>query len=306
MTFLKKSIICAVLALSTTALFASGGGSKPLEGSYPIVLSHGILGFDDSNGPLGNLLSYWGGMDDYLRGEGASVLTPGSTATASVELRAQQQKDLINSWMAANGYSKVNIMAHSQGGLVSRYMVSNLGMGSKVRVITTINTPHYGTPIADVVLGAIPGWLQPYVGTVLNFFSDMFYTDNQSDIIAMGESLTVSNAGAFNSSTPNKSGVKYYSYGSYMYEDFIQHPIMSLTCPITFIGAPFYGMSTFNDGVVPYDSQKWGTWKGRPDDYLFATGLDHLQMTNFEWTGQTYFDVEGHYLDMAENAQNNQ
>ena len=312
--FISRNAVTATILFtvlfSASTLFASGTGagasSGPLANSYPIVLSHGILGFDDSNGPLGNLLSYWGGMDDYLRGEGVDVITPGSTATTSVAVRAQQQKDLINQWMAANGYSKVNIMAHSQGGLVSRYMISNLGMKSKVRILTTINTPHYGTPTADISMNVIPGWLHPYVGAALDFFSDMFYTDSESDIIAMAKSLTVNVASSFNANTPNKSGVKYYSYGSYMYEDLIQHPIMSIVCPITFIGAPFYGMSTYNDGVVPYDSQKWGTWKGRPGDYWYATGLDHLQMTNFEWTGQTYFDVEGHYLKMAKNAMNNE
>ena len=299
-------VAAAMMLFSASAVMASGQGasSGPLTGSYPVVLSHGILGFDDSQSQP--WLKYWGGMDEYLRSQGVAVLTPGSTALSSVEQRASQQKNLINQWMAAYGYNKVHIMGHSQGGLVSRYMVSNLGMSNKVRSVTTINTPHKGAPMADIALGVIPNWLEPFVGTVINFFGGLIYSDNTQDIIAMANSLTVSNATAFNQNTPNKSGVKYYSYGSYAYEDFIQHPIMSITLPITFIGGPFYGFSTYNDGVVPYGSQKWGTWKGRPKDYWFATGLDHLQMTNFEWSGQNYFDVEGFYLKMAKNAMNNQ
>ena len=297
-----KAIAASMMLFTASALMAggSGSGSGPLVNSNPIVLSHGILGFDDSQSAP--WIKYWGGMDDYLRSQGADVLTPGSTALTSVEDRAAEQKQLIQQWMAAYGYTKVNVMGHSQGGLVSRYMVSNLGMKNKVRSITTINTPHYGAPLADISLAVIPNWLEPYVGTVIDWFAGLIYSDNTQDIIAMAESLTVGNATAFNANTPNRSGVKYYSYGSYAYEDFIQHPIMSLTLPITFIGGPFYGFSTYNDGVVPYGSQKWGTWKGRPDDYWFATGLDHLQMTNFEWSGQNYFDVEGFYLDMAQNA----
>ena len=291
----------SLMLLSASALMAGGGGSSaPLAGSHPIVLSHGILGFDDSQSAP--FIKYWGGMDDYLRSQGAPVLTPGSTALTSVEDRAAEQKGKILQWMAANGYSKVNVLGHSQGGLVSRYMVSNLGMTNKVSSITSINTPHYGAPLADISLAVVPNWLEPFANDVLSFFAGLIYSDNTQDVIAMAESLTVANANAFNANTPNRSGVDYFSYGSYAYVDIIQHPIMSLTLPITFIGGPIYGFSTYNDGVVPYDSQKWGTFKGRPDDYWFATGLDHLQVTNFEWTGQNYFDVEGFYLQMAQNA----
>ena len=300
-----KTVLIVMLLACTSTLFASSGGSKPLAGSYPIVLSHGILGFDDTTGLLNGLVKYWGGMDDYLRDQGALVYTPGTTAMQSIENRAEDQADLIESWMAANNVSKVHVFAHSQGGLVSRSMITHHNMSGKVRSLTTINTPHYGTPIADIALGIIPNWMEPYVASVINWFGGLLYTDNNQDILAMADSLTVATGTVFNANTPNKSGVKYYSVGSYMYEDIIAHPIMSITCPITFIGAPFYGMSTFNDGVVPYDSMKWGTWKGRPS-YGWWSGLDHLQMTNFEWTGQAYFDIEGYYLDMATTAMNSQ
>ncbi len=306
---MKKQIqivIAASVLFAATAIMAGGSGAStgPLVNSYPIVLSHGILGWDDAQ--TSPFIKYWGGMDEYLRSQGADVLTPGSTAMQSVPTRASQQKNLINQWMAAYGYTKVHILGHSQGGLVSRYMISNLAMSGKVRSLTTINTPHKGAPLADIALAVIPNWLKPYVGAVVNWFGGLLYTNNNQDIIAMAKSLTVSAATAFNNSTPNKSTVKYFSYGSYAYEDFIQHPIMSVVLPITFLGGPFYGLGTYNDGVVPYESQKWGTFKGKPSNYIYATGLDHLQVTNWEYTGQNYFDVQGFYLNMAKNALANQ
>ena len=88
---MKKLIKLAALLLvsvSSTALLAGGGGSSaPLANSNPIVLSHGILGFDDSESAP--FIKYWGGMDDYLRSEGVPVLTPGSTALSSVEQRTK-------------------------------------------------------------------------------------------------------------------------------------------------------------------------------------------------------------------------
>ena len=148
--------------------------------------------------------------------------------------------------------------------------------------------------------------IKPSFAAVVNWFGGLFYTDNQQDIMAMGNSLTVATSNTFNPNTPNVSGVNYWSVGSYMWEHLTQHPIMNLTCPIMVVGSPFYGHSTYNDGIVSTTSQKWGSWKGYPGEYWGTAGLDHLQMTNFEWTGQSYFDVEGFYLEMAQRAKNAQ
>ncbi|MCB1174097.1 MAG: lipase [Leptospiraceae bacterium] len=290
-------------------LFASGGGSssKPLDGVHPIVLSHGILGFDDTKGLVNGLVKYWGGMDDYLRSEGAAVLTPGKTAMQGLDYRAREQRDQILYWMAANGYSKVHIIGHSQGGLDSRYMITNLGMKSKTSSLTSLNSVHRGTPVADIGLAVIPDWLEPTVAVVLNAFGKLVYSGGEQDIINMAKSLTTSSMAQFNATVPNASGVDYFSYGSYMtLADPIQHPIMFLTYPICWTGGVFNGQGGKNDGVVPYTSQKWGTWKGGPDYGIFTTGVDHLEATNLAYTGQTWYDVEGYYLKMAKNAKASQ
>jgi len=295
--------------LSATAAFASGGSTSPgpLSGSYPIVLGHGILGFDDTEGMLNGLVKYWGGMDDYLRSQGADVLTPGKTAMQGLSVRAQEQKDQILLWMAANGYTKVNIIGHSQGGIDARYMITHLGMSGKVAVLTTLNAVHGGAPIADVIFGVVPTWLHPFVGVVADTFGKLIFGGGEQDSIAMGQSLTVATLKQFNQNTPNKSGVKYYSYGSKItVPDLIQHPMMGLVHPATWAGGLFYGTGSANDGVVPLSSQKWGTWKGGPSTNIYTTGVDHLQATNFEWTGQTWYDVKSYFLKMATNAKNNQ
>lgn len=304
---MKKLILMSIFLSGT--LFASGGSSTPpLQGSYPIVLSHGILGFDDTNGLLNGLVKYWGGMDDYLRSQGASVLTPGTTAMQSVPVRAQGQKDQILTWMAANNYTKVHVFGHSQGGLVSRYMITNLAMSGKVSTLTTINSVHRGTPPADIGLAVIPNWLEPFVATVMNWFASLLYGESNQDLLAMANSLTTATLTSFNVTTPNAAGVKYYSYGSKMtMADLIQHPIMGITYPITWAGGLASSVhSADNDGIVPLSSQQWGTWKGGPSYGLLTTGVDHLQATNFEWSGQSYYDVQGYYLDMAKNAKSNQ
>ena len=301
-----KFILSSLLVVSF-AWAGSGSSSTPLKGSYPIVLSHGVLGFDDTKGLAAGLIKYWGSMDEHLRSQGAPVLTPGTNPIQSVPNRATDQKNQINLWMAANGYSKVHIIAHSQGALVSRYMTSSLGMASKVSTITSINGVNRGTPVADIALAVIPTWLQPSVNLVVNVLSKVIYGKSNQDIIAMTASLTVSNVNAINSSNPNMTGVKYYSYGSKItLPDLIQHPIMGLAYPITWTGGVFNGQGGDNDGVVPLSSQKWGTWKGGPSYGIFTTGVDHIEATNFSYTGETWYNVRQYYLTMASNAKANQ
>ncbi len=291
-------------------MFAGGGGSssKPLDGSYPIVLSHGLFGWGDSDGDgIISLIDYWGGMDSYLRSEGGTVYAPQKSAANSNEARGYELKDKILYYMAANGHSKVHVLGHSQGGLDSRYMAANLGMASKVSTLTTINTPHRGSPIADLVETVIPDWLEPFVGDVLGALVGIVYGSGEQDVLAALNSLTIDGLSAFNSYTPNHPSVKYYSYGSYMtWADPVQHPLMFLLHPACSVGGLFYGQGASCDGLVPYSSQKWGTFKGRPDYSWYVSGLDHLQVTNTLHSGQAWFDVEGHFLNMATNAKNNQ
>lgn len=305
---MKKLALLSVLAL-TLALTSTGISAGTLSGKC-YVMVHGILGFDDTNGLAGGLVKYWGGVDGYLRSQGAKVATPGSSAAGSIDTRARQTINYLEGsssnpgWRIVNRCSKVHLIGHSQGGLVSRYMVKKLNYAGKVASITSVNTPHRGAPVADFVFAVVPKWLQPFVGSVVNTFAKLFYSDGRSqDSIAMGKSLTVATLKTFNAATPNVSGINYYSYGSSMaWTDLIQHPIMGMTHPATWAGGLAYGMGTKNDGIVPLSSQKWGTWKGGPSIRWYATGIDHLQATNWQWTGQFYYNVNAYYLKMAKNA----
>ncbi len=298
------------LTLIFTLFFSLPVGlfAGPLDGMC-IALVHGILGFDDTQGLAGGLVKYWGGMDTYLRSQGAKVTTPGSSPLNSIQKRSELTRDALIPWMAANGCTKVHLIGHSQGGLVVRYMASNSALGfntsanKRVATVSTVDAVHKGAPLADIVLGVIPSWLQPFANTALGLFSQLFYGAKPMDVIAMGKSLAVSTVNSFNAATPNFTGLKYYSYGNKMaWADPIQHVLMAPTYPITWAGGLFYGLGSANDGVVPLESQKWGNYKGEASAKWFATGIDHLQATNFQWSGQNFFDVTGWYLGIAQTA----
>lgn len=305
---LKIASIVATLFLATGVFAGAGSSQTSLKGSYPIVLSHGMFGWgaNDTNSIIG-IMQYWGGLDDYLRSQGVAVYAPGKSALQSNAFRANELKTKVNLFMASGGYTKVHIIGHSQGGLDSRYMVSNLGMASKVSTLTSLSTPHKGSPVADIVLTTIPSWLMPYVSTALNALVGIVWGGNSNNIKASLQSLTTTNASAFNASAPNASGVKYYSYGSKVtVPDLIQHPMMGLLVPITGVGGVAKGQGLANDGLVPLSSAKWGTWKGSPSYSITTTGLDHLEVSNTLSLGEPWFDVRGFWMSMALNAKNNQ
>ncbi len=268
---------------------------------YPIVLSHGMSGWGDDATGLTKVIQYWSAAD-YLRSQGALVYSPTKTAFTSTEARAQELKGKVNTFMAANGASKIHIIGHSQGGLDPRYMITNLGMASKVATFTSLNTPHRGSPIADLVKTIVPSWALPYVGAGLNaVFSTLLYGGMRQNAIAGLNSLTVAGTAAFNTATPNSSTVKYYSYGSTItVPDLIQHPAMGILYPICGVGGALNGQGLANDGLVPLSSQKWGTWKGGPSYSFWVTGIDHIEAVNN--TLGSWYDINAYFLKIAQNA----
>ncbi|AOP35867.1 lipase [Leptospira tipperaryensis] len=299
-------ILFVLAFLITNVTYASGGGSssKPLSGSYPIILAHGTLGWGNGS----TITDYWGGNAVYLRNQGATVLTPTVTSLESSSARAVQLKSQILAALAANNYTgKVHIIGHSQGGLDSRYMIANLGMASKIASLTTLNTPHRGSPIANIMLAVIPSWLLPSVSIVVGSVVKIVLGQSNQNASAALKMFTTETLKTFNTNTPNNSSVKYFSYGSTIsIPDLIQHPLMGLLQPICAIGGPFYGLSIANDGVVPDSSQRWGTWKGGPSIPLLTTGIDHLEAPNTLYMGSLWYDSNAYFLKMASNAKSNQ
>ena len=121
---------------------------------YPLLLVHGVF-FRDSE-----YLSYWGRIPAQLRMNGAVIYYGNHQSAASVQGSGQELAARIKEICRENGCGKVNIIAHSKGGLDSRYAVSRLDMDQYVASLTTINTPHRGCIFADYLLDHIPFAIQ--------------------------------------------------------------------------------------------------------------------------------------------------
>jgi triacylglycerol lipase len=147
--------------------------------TYPIALAHGIARFDflresfeiESRKRFGNLfeqilahlsshglhlqtdqLHYFRGIRSHLEADGFDVHHTSVGFATGLESRSNDLKQQVEGIINSTGSDKVHIIAHSMGGLDSRFMITRLGMEDRVASLTTIGTPHLGTSFADAGL----------------------------------------------------------------------------------------------------------------------------------------------------------
>lgn len=176
---------------------------------YPVLMVHGIF-FRDWQ-----FLNYWGRIPATLIRNGAQIYYGNQQSASSIERSAGELRDRILGIIRETGAEKVNIIAHSKGGLDSRYAISHLGMDKYVASLTTINTPHEGCNMVDFLLKKFP---QSVVDFITNKYNRIFTKlgDNQPDFISGVKDLSAEKAKEFNRETPDSPDVRYSSYMSVM------------------------------------------------------------------------------------------
>lgn len=212
---------------------------RPVKPHLPIVLAHGVLGFDEVG--VGKLRqSYFRGVPEALRAMGAEVHLVKMPPLAGIEARAEALARAVRSIDA----ERVNIIAHSMGGLDARYAISRLGLSAKVASLTTVGTPHRGTPLADLGTGLLGEKLKlRFVLEKLGIGFQAFYD------------LTTARLEHFNREVPDVRGVAYGAFVAHVRRPgapWLLPPFMFLT-----------ERAGENDGMVPATSQGWGELLGR-------------------------------------------
>ncbi|RCI76054.1 esterase/lipase family protein [Pseudomonas aeruginosa] len=223
----KKSLLPLGLAIGLASLAASPliQASTYTQTKYPIVLAHGMLGFDNILG-----VDYWFGIPSALRRDGAQVYVTEVSQLDTSEVRGEQLLQQVEEIVALSGQPKVNLIGHSQGGMTVRYVA---GVAPQlVASVTTMGTPHKGTPVADAVTG-FSEFLGP-IGTeviasaVEALFSVVDIVDGgewvKGDALAALNSLNTPGTARFNQRFPQAipasacgqgaetvAGVRYYS-----------------------------------------------------------------------------------------------
>ena len=210
---------------------------------FPILLIHGA-GFRDLKWPL-----YWGRIPAALEKQGAVIYYGLQDCWASVETNAQAIAGRIDEILAENGCRKVNIIAHSKGGLDARMAASAFGSGGKIASITTIATPHRGSKVLDQLFG-IPRPVWNAAAFAVNNWIRMV-GDRKPDFLRLCEDLTTERMRTFNEKTPDVPGVYYQSFACVM-----KHPLSDIN--LSTANAVVRHYEGENDGLVSVASAKWG------------------------------------------------
>ncbi|WWC73589.1 uncharacterized protein I206_107561 [Kwoniella pini CBS 10737] len=127
-------------------------GGKIKAPRETVVLCHGLYGFSTATPiPLfpSLKLHYWANVLEVLRNRiGANVVVVGVKGTGSIKERAEQMHQYLKETLPRG--TGVNFVAHSMGGLDCRYLISTIKPTSYTPLsLTTIGTPHRGSPFMD-------------------------------------------------------------------------------------------------------------------------------------------------------------
>jgi triacylglycerol lipase len=169
---------------------------------YPVVLAHGLGGFDE----LFGVYDYWYRIASELRDGGATVFVTQVSPLNSPQARGEQLVDQIETIVALTGKAKVNLIGHSQGGIDIRYV--RAVRPDLVASITTVGSPHQGADLADFLAGNIQGGsftqivldvLGSALGTILNLLSG---ADNPNDASAALNALSAAGMAQYNAQYP--------------------------------------------------------------------------------------------------------
>ncbi len=248
---------------------------------FPVVMVHGWTGFSEI-GPL----EYFYGVNDDLAPRGYLLYIAELDPYNSVEVRSGQLAEQIDAFLEEGRARKVNVVAHSQGGLDTRRVISTLGYGDRIASLVTIATPHYGTPIADVATGALPGPAEEALFFLLNLLGAAA-TGHEQEARDSFESLAEDYVrNTFNPENPDDPAVTYISWTGLTC-------LFGITCDdvcdieIRWAYDLIYLMRGDNDGMVPVESGQWGEYMGTiPADHFDEVGqlfgvtgpnFDHLE-----------------------------
>lgn len=201
------------------------GRNKP---RYPIVLVHGLFGF-----AAVGAIEYFRGVRENLERAGLKVHSVTLPMTASTRERAAVLARAID----AIG-EKVNIIAHSMGGLDARYAIKELHLGDRVASLVTIGTPHFGTPVAGLAASTVKrtgvAMLAKRLGMTLDALDD----------------LTVEHAREFNREITDDGRVFYASV--------VTSATAAKMSPVLLATYALLRKTGPNDGLVPTESMRWG------------------------------------------------
>ena len=250
---------------------------------YPLLLVHGV-GFRDFH-----YFNYWGRIPRALKKNGARVFYGHQEAWGTVEENAGILKEKIFEILRETGEEKVNIIAHSKGGLDSRYLISGLHMAPYVASLTTICTPHRGSMLAELLM-KLPDFLYRGICGLMDRYFGML-GDRAPNAYVASRQLSCAWTQEFNRKYPDSSSVYYQSYAS----------MMKCGASCWLLSIPYWILKLLDagsDGLVTEESARWTNFRGTLKN-TYLRGISHGDMIDLAREDYKGFDVIEFYIHLA-------
>ena len=253
---------------------------------YPLLLVHGVFfrDFDHFN--------YWGRIPAELEKNGATIYYGEHNSAASVNDSALELEKRIKEIVQQTGCGKVNIIAHSKGGLDSRTAIATTSARQYVASLTTINTPHRGCEFADYLLGEIPQKQQEMIAKQYNTVAAKL-GDKNPDFLAAVYDLTSEKCRERNEIIHDDPDIYYQSVGSVMNE------ASSGQFPLNFTYRLVKYFDGENDGLVGIDSFNWGSSLQMVRLEKKGRGISHGDMIDLNRENLKGLDIREFYVQLV-------
>lgn len=252
--------------------------------NHPVLLCHGY-------GAIASLVkpSPLYDVSMLLRSHHVLSFAPNIVPYAKIETRAHGWVNLINRIVEEKNFEKLNIVAHSMGGLDIRYALAKLDIAPKVASFTTVCTPHHGTSLAELTLRT-PDAIRDKLADFLDWMGERIYPHTKSDSVGSAVQLTRRYVTEeFNPEIEDVPDIPYYSYSSAVGK--------GTTEPIKVMGRyqnnHIFEQEGLNDGMVSVESSKWG-------EHIKTAKLSHLEQMHVRIKNDREEEYQAFWLDVVQ------
>lgn len=182
------------------------------------------------------------------------VYFPALPSVGLIEVRARALAD----YLGTLGVDRIDLIAHSMGGLDSRYLIHHLDSGQRIRSLTTVATPHRGSPLAQ--------WTLEKNGPLYALLRRIARPGVHD--------LTPQACAHFNAEIPDRPDVRYCSYAG-------MRPASEMPLVLRPWTRAMEQSDGDNDSQVPLSSACWGEFQG-------TLRADHLELAGWSlgWPNQ--------------------
>lgn len=243
-----------------------------------LVLAHGILGFRTIS-LFGDPINYFNGVKDFLETTfpdiPLKILITQVDPVRGINVRGTSLAEQIVSALGdgtLDSGDKTHIIAHSMGGLDARFILSPANpnnIANLITSLTTVSTPHQGSPIADLLFSAVEIAAPELFIQIMQRRIRRVIEELRIPFEGLND-LTTETTANFNKNFPDHGAVNYFSIAGQGRDAALK------TCKLFLLSHLYIETVTGekNDGLVAFSSASRDNLTLWPADHTDAVGHD--------------------------------